>query len=173
MILQCVLLGKRPSADVALERMKSTVDPPVHDQIAHARVGLRAGLAGNPNLRMDRPTVLLQGTTVHESFGTVLVGALVRPFRGVSPPVDDQVAGGAEVLAANLALENFTQFLLINTHSFSQMGQTGKSGFEMGCSALNADQWLTWYGRSPEWVLRCRARYSADRKCLLQIGHLT
>ena len=119
MILQCVLLGKRPSADVALERMKSTVDPPVHDQIAHARVGLRAGLAGNPNLRMDRPTVLLQGTTVHESFGTVFVGALVRPFRGVSPPVDDQVAGGAEVLAANLALENFTQFLLINTHTLS------------------------------------------------------
>lgn len=67
---------------------------------------------------MDRPTVLLQGTTVHESFGTVLVGALVRPFRGVSPPVDDQVAGGAEVLAANLALENFTQFLLIN-HTLS------------------------------------------------------
>lgn len=58
-VLEGVLLGKRSPTDVALERMNPTVDPPVDNQIANARISLRTSFARDPNFRVHRSTVLL------------------------------------------------------------------------------------------------------------------
>lgn len=102
-VFEGIFLGKRPPTVVTLERMDSAVDPPVDNKITHARVRLGAGLTGDADLGVNGPAVLLQGPAVHERLRTVRT--LVRAFRGVPAPVDDQVAHGAEILTANLALK--------------------------------------------------------------------
>lgn len=86
---------------------------------------------------MDRPAVLLQCTAVHKRLGAVRVRTLVRALRCVSSPMYDQVASSTEVFAANLALENCTQFLFISALTVKQ---TDKSGQGLENSVLRLKQ---------------------------------